>query len=109
MGIFDKAMNKAVTYVKTEQSINKKLKAKEESDEVAKVKKKYDGAGLTDSELEHLAKKNIKQKKKAASQTKSPGKSSGSQNKGKSSGSQKKGKKTEDFKMPDFKMPDFKF
>jgi hypothetical protein len=94
-----------VTYVKTEQAINKKLKAKEESDEVAKVKKKYEGAGLTDSELEHLAKKNIKQRKKAANQTKS----SGSQNKGKSSGSRKKGKKTDEFKMPDFKMPDFKF
>lgn len=57
MGLFDK--------LKMEKSINKKLKEDELSKTKQKVSKKHKDAGLTDKEIELLAKKEIKKKKAA--------------------------------------------
>lgn len=60
MSLFKKISSKVVEDIKTQQSISKKLKAKELDDEKKKVARKYSGAGLTDKELEILAKKKLK-------------------------------------------------
>jgi hypothetical protein len=66
MGVFDKIRqqsDKIKQDYQTDKTIKVKLKAKELEDEKAKIKRKYSGAGLTDSEIERIAKKEKSAKK----------------------------------------------
>lgn len=66
MGVFDKIRqqsDKIKQDYQTDKVIKEKLKKNELEGEKAKIKRRYSGAGLTDSELERIAKKEKTAKK----------------------------------------------
>lgn len=81
--MFKKIKQNITENIKTEISIKKKLNAFELDTEKKKVNKKHSGAGLTDKEVEKIAKKQISAKKKKV-----------------------QAKKKKEFKIPEF---DFKY